>query len=53
MGADIGDWVAENMPGLISLSTETSCADCLKVMHDTTSEDNGLFFSHDGTNWPW
>ncbi|KAK7948586.1 uncharacterized protein PG986_009472 [Apiospora aurea] len=53
MGADIGDWVAEKMPDLPNLTTETACGDCLKVMHDSTADDNGLFFNHDGSKQPW
>ncbi|KAK7920784.1 hypothetical protein PG985_008806 [Apiospora marii] len=53
MGAGIGKWIAENIPDLPSLSTETSCSGCLKVLHDSTPDYNGLFFSHDGTKCPW
>jgi hypothetical protein len=40
-------------PQIPGLTVEASAAECIKVLNGVTADDNGLFFSYDGSKLPW
>jgi hypothetical protein len=52
---DIGSMIRDYSvkAGIDSISVETSAAGVMKVLKELKPEDNGSFFSYDGTALPW
>ncbi|KPM34770.1 hypothetical protein AK830_g11801 [Neonectria ditissima] len=53
LGSKITNWMETYAPQVPSLTVAESAAGCINVLNGVKPEDNGLYFSHDGTKLPW